>query len=1001
MEQTELEKLVVRFEADISRYEQSLARYSNRTEAAANRAEKVFKDANRRITQSAEQMSRDVRRAIVGIAVAVAGREVIQYEETWRSTVNTLKQYAGVLGDAKVAAADLNAVADDAAVPLASLGSLTGAAARAAKELGKSRTDVLQFVETVSKGAQIANNGAAAVSGALIQLSQAIASPRVQLGEFNSIIEGTPRLAQAFADGIDKAGGSIAKLRQLIADGKVSGEELFSGLLSQTGKLRGEFEGITFGIAEAFVRLQNKLTEFIGANEGVQGAVQGVAGAVSFLADNLDGFASSATVAATALGGVLAGQAILAAVKGFSDVTKGATAATGALRLFNAAAAVFGGPIPLLIGTIVGGLTLLALRGNDADRALRNVNDALESSEAALANTKIYVDEDLIGQIGESADTATPKVAELAGALGDISRALQDATIAKFIQDAYDLQAAIEETSAAISEAERARTRETARAVSNSGLGTQALAAGGRDVGSVATPELDQKVGELTARLEGLRRRQFNIGISVFGEGTGNDFGKALLEGDVNAAAALLKSRLDAIVAKNTEGGGDGDATIVDEDLIKAANKTLEQLQDQYRATFETEREAIQRTLEERLMAAELSNKSDRDREAARAQAIAIAENDLQELEAKQLEQENAAYARERDREQRRLDELARQKEVTQAAIDDRDRMYGAFAEIAERDYARRRKEIADTITDEQLRTQALKAIDDEYAEYRRQARDQLLGVGDASKGLEGEIERIRIAEERKLNELKSGLAAGLIVEEEFQARRVEISKQADAEILNARREATRAQLSGYQGLFENLGEMFKNLNGENSKAARAALAVSRAFGIADSVIKISQASAQVLADPSAVTLPQKIANLSIIAAQGASIVAAISGAKGFATGGRIGGVGGPTSDNQLIRASPGEYIVRNGPAQQYGPLLDAINSGRAVDLGRAPAAASQGLRLVVNNNAPGVAVTPQRNAAGDYELLIEAVATDILKGGGPVAEALQQAYGVNRAAGL
>lgn len=998
MEQTELEKLVVRFEADISRYEQSLARYSNRTEAAANRAEKVFKDANRRITQSAEQMSRDVRRAIVGIAVAVAGREVIQYEETWRSTVNTLKQYAGVLGDAKVAAADLNAVADDAAVPLASLGSLTGAAARAAKELGKSRTDVLQFVETVSKGAQIANNGAAAVSGALIQLSQAIASPRVQLGEFNSIVEGTPRLAQAFADGIDKAGGSVAKLRQLIAAGDISGEELFAGLLSQTAKVRTEFEGITFGITEAFVRLQNKLTEFIGANEGVQGAVQGVAGAVSFLADNLEAFASAATVAAAVLGGALAGQALVAVVSGFGAVTKGATLATAAVRVFGTVAAVFGGPVPLLIGAIAGAFILLAQNTETAEAAISRAEDSVAGAQEALEILNVYVQKADMKPLEDTAKDAAEEVTGLAAAMRDLTEAMNDATIASFANNMLTVNTAIAEQISVVEELREKLDEVGSRQARAAGL-TPSGGAGSASRASRDAERLSEQLAAAEQRLADLTGRQTQLSFQLLGTGGGKEIFDLVAAGDINGAASILRDRLKAIGAEVSE--SDTDVTLVDEDLIKAANKTLEQLQDQYRATFETEREAIQRTLEERLMAAELSNKSDRDREAARAQAIALAENDLQELEAKQLEQENAAYARERDREQRRLDELARQKEATQAAIDDRDRMYGAFAEIAERDYARRRREIADTITDEQLRTQALKAIDEEYAEYRRQARDQLLGVGDASKGLEGEIERIRLAEEAKLRELKSGLTAQLINEEEYQARRVEIEKQADAEILSARRDATRAQLSGYQGLFENLGEMFKNLNGENSKAARAALAVSRAFGIADSVIKISQASAQVLADPSAVTLPQKIANLSIIAAQGASIVAAISGAKGFATGGRVGGYGGPTSDNQLIRASPGEYIVRNGPAQQYGPLLDAINSGRAVDLGRAPAAASPGLRLVVNNNAPGVAVTPQRNAAGDYELLIEAVATDILKGGGPVAEALQQAYGVNRAAGL
>jgi hypothetical protein len=46
-----------------------------------------------------------------------------------------------------------------------------------------------------------------------------------------------------------------------------------------------------------------------------------------------------------------------------------------------------------------------------------------------------------------------------------------------------------------------------------------------------------------------------------------------------------------------------------------------------------------------------------------------------------------------------------------------------------------------------------------------------------------------------------------------------------------------------------------------------------------------------------------------------------------FADGGRVGGSGGPRSDNQLILASPGEEIIQNGPAQKYAALIHAIRS--------------------------------------------------------------------------
>lgn len=48
-----------------------------------------------------------------------------------------------------------------------------------------------------------------------------------------------------------------------------------------------------------------------------------------------------------------------------------------------------------------------------------------------------------------------------------------------------------------------------------------------------------------------------------------------------------------------------------------------------------------------------------------------------------------------------------------------------------------------------------------------------------------------------------------------------------------------------------------------------------------------------------------------------------------FANGSLLGGPGGPRSDNLLVRASPGEYIVNAHATAQYRGMLDAINGGR------------------------------------------------------------------------
>ena len=111
----------------------------------------------------------------------------------------------------------------------------------AARELGANQGTLLQFTEAVGQAIAIAGSAGESARGSLIQLSQAVGTTIVRAEEFNSILEGAPRIAQAAAAGLDRAGGSVAKLRYLIVNGQVTSKQFFEAILSQSGKLASEF----------------------------------------------------------------------------------------------------------------------------------------------------------------------------------------------------------------------------------------------------------------------------------------------------------------------------------------------------------------------------------------------------------------------------------------------------------------------------------------------------------------------------------------------------------------------------------------------------------------------------------------------------------------------------------------------------------------------------------------------------------------------------------------
>jgi len=206
-----------------------------------------------------------------------------------------------------------------------------------------------------------------------------------------------------------------------------------------------------------------------------------------------------------------------------------------------------------------------------------------------------------------------------------------------------------------------------------------------------------------------------------------------------------------------------------------------------------------------------------------------------------------------------------------------------------------------------------------------RQLDQELVGTSFA---YEAELDEVRAREQERLDIVQEALNNRIIAEEEAAARVVEINRAAAEEIrqIEVTRNTDILQAAG--ATFDSLAQMAAGLAGEQSAAYKALFIVSKGFAIAESIIKIQQAAAAVLADPTALTPAQKIANYAIIAAQGASIVASLQAVQ-FADGGRVSGPGGPRDDKILARLSNGEFVVNARATAQYLPLLQAINDNR------------------------------------------------------------------------
>jgi lambda family phage tail tape measure protein len=286
------------------------------------------------IQRQATQTGQLLRRAFGFAAAFVGVRALISFSNTAVQVRNRLRVLSADVNQLNFNLAALKETARETRSPLEAMVSLFQRGTLAAKELGASNKELLEFTRRVGLGLAIQGGSATSARGALIQLAQALGSGIVRAEEFNAILEGAFPIAQAAAKGLDRAGDSVAKLRRLIIDGKVSSEEFFNAFMRGSSNFAELFERTIPTLGQAFQVLSDRFALFLDdLNQGT-GVLTGLSNAILFLADNV----KVAVKAAIILGVTLGGPMLLRAVGNMLGLTAATNGLTASLRLATAAA---------------------------------------------------------------------------------------------------------------------------------------------------------------------------------------------------------------------------------------------------------------------------------------------------------------------------------------------------------------------------------------------------------------------------------------------------------------------------------------------------------------------------------------------------------------------------------------------------------------------------------------------------------------------------------------
>lgn len=167
-----------------------------------------------------------------------------------------------------------------------------------AKTLNIDMAKTAELTETVSKAVAISGASTQAEEAALTQFGQALASGVLRGEELNSILEQTPALAKAIAQGM---GITVGQLRSVAAEGKITGEVLVDALTKSKKSVDELFAKTDVTIGQSLQLLSNEVTKFTGEAGKASGVATTLASSIQILANNLDAIAGIAVVGGVAL----------------------------------------------------------------------------------------------------------------------------------------------------------------------------------------------------------------------------------------------------------------------------------------------------------------------------------------------------------------------------------------------------------------------------------------------------------------------------------------------------------------------------------------------------------------------------------------------------------------------------------------------------------------------------------------------------------------------------
>lgn len=282
---------------------------------AANGRLGEFESHSQRAADAAERLTSAVSR-VGHYAAGIAG--VAQLTQAAAGVVHLADEYANLNGRLALVTGSEQArarvqqqlfqVAQETRTGLSGTAGLYVKLAQSTDSLGISEQRLIAITRTIGQSMALSGGDAESMQAALMQLGQGLASGTLRGEELNSVIEQTPALAAAIAQGM---GRTVGELRELGKEGKITAAAIVQALEASAKSVDADFRKLPLTVGQAVTQLNNSLLQTVGVFDQANGLSRGLAEGVSFLAQNM-GVLVAAGVSVAAVIGARVAQSLAA-----------------------------------------------------------------------------------------------------------------------------------------------------------------------------------------------------------------------------------------------------------------------------------------------------------------------------------------------------------------------------------------------------------------------------------------------------------------------------------------------------------------------------------------------------------------------------------------------------------------------------------------------------------------------------------------------------------------